>query len=63
MLNEVSMNKTYNYENCTVNVYVPDDENFQERLRKASENFMRKVMNERNNDNGNCNSSKDFRKK
>ncbi len=41
------MKKTYKYDNCTVNVYVPDDENFQERLRKASENFMRKVINER----------------
>lgn len=41
------MKKTYKYENCTVIVNVPDDDNFQERLRKASERFMRKVLVER----------------
>lgn len=41
---EVNMKKTYKYENCTVNVHIPDDDYFQERLRKASENFMKKVI-------------------
>ena len=41
------MKKTYKYDNCTLIVHMPDDEYFQERLRKASENFMRKVINER----------------
>ena len=43
------MKKTYKYENCTVIVHIPDDEYFQERLCKASEIFMRKVIQERKN--------------
>lgn len=61
MLNEVSMKKTYKYENCTVNVYMPDDDCFKERLRKASENFMRKVLSEGKR-NGNSNTRNNFRK-
>lgn len=54
------MKKTYKYENCTVNVYIPDDDRFQERLCKASEIFMKKVINERMKENGNGNTSGDF---
>ena len=43
------MKKTYKYDNCTVNVHIPDDDKFQERLCKASETFMRKVIQERKN--------------
>ena len=57
------MEKTYEYDDCTVIVHIPDDDCFLERLRKASENFMRKIITEGKNNNGNCNSSKDFRKK
>ena len=60
MLNEVSMKKTYKYDNCTVNVHIPDDDQFQERLYKASENFMKKVFSERVNKNGNNNTSRNF---
>lgn len=56
------MKKTYKYENCTVNVHIPDDNCFQERLRKASENFMKKVING-GNKNGDSNTSKNLRKK
>ena len=54
------MNKIYNYENCRVAVYIPEDTEFQERLRKASEKFMRKVIRE-GRKNGNSNTSRDFR--
>ena len=47
------MKKIYNYENCMVTIHIPEDTEFQERLRKASENFMRKVLNERMTANGN----------
>ena len=57
------MEKTYNYDNCTVKVHIPNDEEFQERLRKASETFMRKVIHERNNQNGNSNTRTNIRKK
>ena len=43
------MRKVYNYENCKVVVHIPDDDQFQERLLKASENFMKKVLFERTN--------------
>ena len=56
------MKKTYKYENCTVNVHIPDDDYFQERLRKASENFMKKVING-GRKNGNGNPSRNFREK
>lgn len=50
------MKKVYNYENCTVILNIPEDDNFQERLRIASERFMRKVLfNERKNVNGDSN--------
>ena len=52
---EVNMEKIYKYENCTVIVHIPDDDGFQERLCKASENFMKKVLLERANDNVNSN--------
>lgn len=55
------MKKIYNYENCRVTIHIPEDTEFQERLRKASENFMRKVMNEEKK-NGNSNTRRDFRK-
>ena len=55
------MKKTYNYDNCTVNVHIPNDDKFQERLLKASENFMRKVING-GHQNGNSNKSRNFRK-
>ena len=56
------MKKTYTYKNCTVNVHIPDDDQFQERLRKASEIFMQKVVNGGpKNDNGN--SSRNLSKK
>ena len=54
------MKKTYKYDNCTVNVYIPNDDKFQDRLRKASETFMRKVMSEGNNI-GNSNTRRNFR--
>ena len=57
------MKKTYKYDNCTVNVYVPDDECFQKRLCKASENFMRKVIKEGKHKNVNSNTSRNFTKK
>ena len=41
---EVNMEKIYKYENCTVIVHIPDDDCFQKRLCKASENFMKKVL-------------------
>ena len=53
------MKKTYNYDNCTVNVHIPNDDKFQERLRKASEKFMKKVLNE-GNKNGNSNTRRNF---
>ena len=56
------MKKTYTYENCTVNVHIPDDDYFQERLRKASEIFMQKVING-GRKNGNGNTSRNFSKK
>ena len=43
-------------------MHIPEDAEFRERLRKASENFMRKVMNEEKK-NGNSNTRRDFRKK
>lgn len=46
------MRKVYNYENCKVIVNIPDDDQFQERLRAASEKFMRKVLFGRVNVNG-----------
>lgn len=54
------MKKIYNYENCRVTVHIPEDTEFRERLRKASENFMRKVINEEKK-NGNSNTRRDFR--
>lgn len=57
------MKKVYNYENCRVILHIPDDDGFQERLLKASENFMRRVMNERTNDNGNSYTRGNIRKK
>lgn len=49
------MKKVYVYDNCKVIVNIPDDVDFQERLRKASENFMRKIIVERTKVNGNRN--------
>ena len=57
------MKKVYKYENCTVILHIPDDDKFQERLRKASEDFMRKVLFERMSVSGNSNKSRDFREK
>lgn len=60
------MKKIYNYENCTVIIHIPDDDRFKERLRRASENFMRKVISseaERKMANGNGNQSNYFNKK
>lgn len=57
------MRKIYKYENCTVILHIPDDDGFQERLRKASEDFMRKVLFERTGTNGNSNTRGDFIKK
>ena len=57
------MKKIYNYDNCRVAIHIPEDTEFQERLRNASENFMRKVINERVEGNGNSNTSGDFREK
>lgn len=48
------MRKVYIFDNCKVIVNVPDDADFQERLRKASENFMRKIILERTTTDGNC---------
>ena len=56
------MKKTYTYENCTVNVHIPDDDYFQERLCKASEIFMQKVING-GNKNVHGNTSKNLGKK
>jgi hypothetical protein len=56
------MKKIYKYENCKVVIHIPDDDQFQERLSKASENFMKKVMSEVKK-NGYSNSSANFRKK
>lgn len=49
------MKKVYVYDNCKVIVNIPDDADFQERLRKASEKFIRKIMLERTKVNGNRN--------
>jgi hypothetical protein len=49
------MKKVYRFENCRVIVNIPDDDDFQERVRKASEKFMRKIMLERTKVNGNRN--------
>ena len=57
------MKKVYKYENCTVILNIPEDSGFQERLRKASEEFMRKVLFERMVASGNSNTSRDFREK
>ena len=38
------MKKVYHYDNCTVIIHIPEDDKFKERLRKASENFMKKLM-------------------
>lgn len=57
------MRKVYKYENCTVILHMPEDDNFKERLRKASEVFMKKVLFERMNVNGNSNTRGDFREK
>ena len=54
------MKKTYKYENCTVNVHIPDDDHFQERLRKASEIFIKKVMSG-GSKHGDSNPSRNFR--
>ena len=57
------MKKIYNYENCKVIIHIPDDDQFQERLRKASERFMVKVLAEGKLKNGNSNTRTNFRKK
>lgn len=57
------MKKVYKYENCTVILHIPEDGKFQERLRKASEGFMKKVLFERMNVNGNSNTRRNFREK
>lgn len=49
------MKKVYIFENCKVIVNVPDDDGFQERVQKASENFMRKIIAERTSTDGNRN--------
>ena len=56
------MKKTYKYENCRVTVHIPEDADFQERLRKASENFMKKVISG-GKKNVHSNTSRDFNKK
>lgn len=38
------MKKIFIFDNCKVIVNLPEDEEFQERLRKASERFMKKVL-------------------
>lgn len=38
------MKKIFIFDNCKVIVNLPEDEEFQERLRKSSERFMRKVF-------------------
>ena len=55
------MRKVYNYENCKVVVHIPDDDQFQERLLKASEKFMKKVFSERMNSHVNINQTATFR--
>lgn len=57
------MKKVYKYENCTVILHIPEDDKFQERLRKASEDFMKKVLFERMSVNGNSNKSRNLREK
>lgn len=57
------MKKVYKYENCTVILNIPEDDGFQERLRKASEDFMRKVIFERMVASGNSNTRRNFREK
>lgn len=42
------MKKVYQYDNCKVIIHIPEDDDFKERLRKASENFMKKLMNAEN---------------
>lgn len=42
------MRKVYNYDDCTVIIHIPEDEQFMERLQKASEIFMKKVLSDRN---------------
>lgn len=53
------MKKIFIFDNCKVIVNLPEDGEFQERLRKASERFMRKVIasEERMKQDGNCNKS------
>lgn len=38
------MRKVYNYDNCQVIIHIPEDDQFKERLRKSSENFMKKLI-------------------
>lgn len=54
------MRKVYNFENCKVILHIPEDDGFQKRLEKASERFMRKVLVERVNVNGNSNTRRDI---
>ena len=56
------MKKINKYENCTSIIHIPEDELFQERLLKATEQFMRKVI-EREFANGNSYTSRNFSEK
>ena len=46
------MKKVYQYDNCKVIIHMPEDDSFKERLRKASENFMKKMMSDGNKSTG-----------
>lgn len=53
------MRKIFIFDNCRAIVNLPEDEEFQERIRKASERFMRKII---TNENGRLQNSNAERK-
>ena len=55
------MEKEYKYENAYVRIIVPDDHS-NERVRKATEEFLRKVI-EKENQNGNKHTTRDIEEK
>lgn len=57
------MKKIAKYTNCVVTVFISDNGSFQDRLEKASENFMRKVLMERKMVYGNNDKTEYFDKK
>lgn len=53
------MRKIYNYRNCVITVITPSTSS--EKLRKATETFLRKVAKEKQH--GNCNTTRSIKEK